>query len=110
VLAVVPAGYFLKGPGQVAPCPKGEWKSGTATEGNCTRCAQGVTTEAMAAISEASCNSKWHPVNHLRWPGVGSPFVTCRARPDCCVLWIGSTDAWNAAEVYSCVVLIALLV
>lgn len=55
VLAVVPPGYFLKGPGQVAPCPQGEWKAGIGTDGNCTRCAMGVTTEGPAATSESNC-------------------------------------------------------
>jgi hypothetical protein len=53
--AVVPAGYYLKGPGQIAPCPKGEWKSGTGTNGNCTKCAFGVTTSAEASISIDNC-------------------------------------------------------
>jgi hypothetical protein len=34
--AVVPAGYYLKTPGQVAPCPVGEWKAGVGASGNCT--------------------------------------------------------------------------
>lgn len=53
--AVVPPGYYLKGPGQVAPCPQGEWKSGIGADGNCTRCAMGVTTEGPAATSELNC-------------------------------------------------------
>jgi hypothetical protein len=34
IAAVVPPGYFLKSPGQVAPCPQGEWKSGPGTAAN----------------------------------------------------------------------------
>jgi hypothetical protein len=52
---VVPAGYFLKGPGQVAQCPKGEYKEGTGPAGNCTKCAFGVTTTADASISQDNC-------------------------------------------------------
>ena len=53
--AVVPAGYYLKAPGQIAPCPKGEYKSGVGTNGNCTKCAFGVTTTAEASISVDNC-------------------------------------------------------
>ena len=35
--AVVPAGYYLKAPGMVAPCPMGEWKAGAGLPGNCTK-------------------------------------------------------------------------
>jgi hypothetical protein len=52
---VVPAGYFLKSPGQVAPCPKGEYKSGTGTVANCTRCATGVSTENEGSDGEDKC-------------------------------------------------------
>lgn len=52
---MVPAGYYLKAPGQAAPCPKGEWKSGTGSNGNCTKCAYGVTTEFEASVSEDNC-------------------------------------------------------
>jgi hypothetical protein len=56
--AVVPAGYYLKGPGQVAPCPQGEWKAGVGTDGNCTKCAVGIDTPRMASTSEADCSCK----------------------------------------------------
>lgn len=52
---VIPAGYYLKGPGQVAPCPKGEWKSGVGLSANCTKCAFGVTTLAEASTSIDNC-------------------------------------------------------
>jgi hypothetical protein len=55
--AVVGPGYYLKGPGQVAPCPRGEWKAGIGSDGNCTRCALGVTTLDIAASSELNCTS-----------------------------------------------------
>lgn len=55
LLPVVPAGYFLKSPGQVAPCPKGEYKAGTAAAAACTPCAGGVTTAGEASTSEAAC-------------------------------------------------------
>lgn len=51
----MPAGYYLKGPGQIAPCPKGEYKAGIGTNGNCTKCAFGVTTIAEASISVDNC-------------------------------------------------------
>ena len=35
---LVPAGYYLKAPGQVAPCPQGEYKEGLGTAANCTKC------------------------------------------------------------------------
>jgi hypothetical protein len=56
-IAVVGPGYYLKGPGQVAPCPRGEWKAGIGSDGNCTRCALGVTTLDIAASSELNCTS-----------------------------------------------------
>lgn len=53
--AVVPEGYFLRGPGQVAACPKGEYKAGTSTTATCTKCAVGVTTESEGSNAEADC-------------------------------------------------------
>lgn len=53
--AVVPPGYFLKGPGQVAPCPAGEWKSGVGAAANCVKCAFGVTTASIASTSADAC-------------------------------------------------------
>jgi hypothetical protein len=55
VSAVVPPGSYLKSPGQVAPCPKGEYKEGTGPSGNCTKCAFGVTTTAEGSISVDNC-------------------------------------------------------
>jgi len=52
---VVPAGYYLKAPGQIAPCPKGEWKSGIGSNGNCTKCAFGVTTAAEGSTTIDAC-------------------------------------------------------
>jgi len=52
---VVPEGFYLKGPGQVAPCPKGEFKSGVGPTASCTKCAYGVTTRAVGSTSEANC-------------------------------------------------------
>lgn len=56
--AVVPAGYYLKGPGQVAPCPKGEYKADLNPNGNCSKCAFGVTTSAEGSISVDNCTSE----------------------------------------------------
>ena len=53
---MVPEGYYLKGPGQVAPCPKGEYKVGFEALPSCTKCAAGVTTPGEASISAAACN------------------------------------------------------
>jgi hypothetical protein len=54
-LAVVPEGYFLKSPGQTAPCSRGEWKAGFGIVASCTRCSEGVTTPAEGATAEAAC-------------------------------------------------------
>lgn len=51
----MPEGYYLKGPGQVAPCPKGEFKAGFDALPSCTKCAAGVSTLNEASISEAAC-------------------------------------------------------
>jgi len=53
---VVPEGFYLKNPGQVALCPKGEYKSGFAEAASCTKCALGVTTPDVASISPANCS------------------------------------------------------
>lgn len=55
---IVPAGYYLKAPGQVAPCPQGEYKEGLGTAANCTKCAFGVTTPTEAAVHRNSCSSE----------------------------------------------------
>jgi hypothetical protein len=62
----VPAGYFLQGPGQVAPCPVGEYSTvgGAAAAaagaiGACQRCPTGVTTLAEASASIAACTGMW---------------------------------------------------
>jgi hypothetical protein len=52
---VVPEGYFLKAPGQVAPCPKGEYKSGFAEAPSCDKCAAGVTTQGVASSHKDNC-------------------------------------------------------
>jgi hypothetical protein len=52
---VVPPGYYLKGPGQVAPCPKGEFKSGYGAVASCSKCATGVSTKDEASIDVANC-------------------------------------------------------
>lgn len=51
----MPAGFYLKGPGQVAPCPKGEWKAGTGAGASCTKCAVGVSTKSEASTAETDC-------------------------------------------------------
>lgn len=52
-LAVVLPGFFLKAPGQVAPCPQGEFKSGTAA---CTKCPlPGTTTSQPASTHRDNC-------------------------------------------------------
>jgi len=58
-LAVVPAGYYLKGPGQAVPCPKGEWKEGVGLQGNCTKCPVGVTTASEGSTSLNACQGGW---------------------------------------------------
>ena len=56
--AVVPAGWYLKAPGEAVPCPKGEWKSGVGADGNCKKCSYGVTTADVASVSKAECKSE----------------------------------------------------
>jgi hypothetical protein len=68
----VPPGFYLKSPGQVAPCPKGEWKSGTASSGNCIKCARGVTTLSEGSESEADCKGGSEQGARTRRP-VGPP-------------------------------------
>lgn len=51
----VPAGYYLKGPGEVAPCPMGEYQAGNDPVAQCTKCAAGVTTAAENSTSRAEC-------------------------------------------------------
>ena len=51
LVAVIPAGMYLKAPGQVAPCPRGEWKEGVGINGNCTKCSWGVTTAKEGSTS-----------------------------------------------------------
>lgn len=53
--AVVPEGFYVKGPGQVAPCPFGEYKQGFAAAPSCTKCAKGVSTTNVGSTSEAAC-------------------------------------------------------
>lgn len=62
LLAEVPEGYYLQGPGQVAPCPRGEYSNGPYVAGSstCTKCAVGVTTPDVASTSEANCTVLWH--------------------------------------------------
>jgi hypothetical protein len=50
-------GYYLKGPGQVAPCPKGGAESGYDAVAACSKCAEGVTTLAEASTNQAACVS-----------------------------------------------------
>lgn len=54
--AVVPEGYYLKMPGQVAPCLRAEYKSGFAEAPSCTKCVNGATTLDVASVSEANCS------------------------------------------------------
>jgi hypothetical protein len=56
VCAVIPPGFYMKGPGMIAPCPVGEWKDGTGPAGNCTKCAFGVTTAFEASKTAAECS------------------------------------------------------
>jgi len=54
----VSEGYFLKGPGQVAPCPKGEYKSGFSAASTCDKCPTGTTTLQQASKSAADCKGE----------------------------------------------------
>jgi hypothetical protein len=54
-LPVVPAGFYVKTPGQVAPCPRGEWKAGIGPAASCTKCMQGVTTPGEGSTSSSAC-------------------------------------------------------
>ncbi len=59
---LVPAGYFLKSPGQIAPCDQGSYQpkylgQAAATVGVCTACAEGVTTADKGSNVTTEC--KW---------------------------------------------------
>lgn len=51
----LPAGYFLRGPGIVAACPQGEYKTGSGGAAGCSKCPFGVTTRKEASASIAAC-------------------------------------------------------
>lgn len=55
---VVPAGYYLKTPGQVAPCPRGEYRTADdPTITSCDKCnVDGVTTADVGSALAADCN------------------------------------------------------
>lgn len=72
---VVPAGYYLKTPGQVAPCPTDEFKSGVSANGSCTACPKGATTPKEGATSEAECNSK------LQVDGMSDEWLAVKIQP-----------------------------
>jgi hypothetical protein len=52
---VVPEGFFISSPGQVAPCPRGEYKAGFGLVSSCSKCVEGVTTDREASASAAAC-------------------------------------------------------
>ena len=47
-------------PGQVAPCPQGNWKAEVGTSVYCTKCAEGVTTPREASTSQSDCKREEH--------------------------------------------------
>jgi hypothetical protein len=49
-------GFYLRGPGEVAPCPKGEYQATNTTVGQCTKCEPGVTTQYEQSVSNTDCN------------------------------------------------------
>lgn len=66
--AVVPPGYYLKTPGQVAACPQGEYQDSyvppSTGVGKCTPCGVGITTSvANAADNRNLCKREYDSVN-----------------------------------------------
>lgn len=51
-----PPGSFLKAPGVVALCPRGEYKSGFNLDVKCTVCPAGSTTAAEGSDASSDCN------------------------------------------------------
>lgn len=57
----VPKGYFLKSPGQIAPCDQGSYQdkelpAEQAQVGACIACPEGVTTADKASEAQSDCN------------------------------------------------------
>jgi hypothetical protein len=57
--AAVPLGYFLKGPGVAAPCPKGTYTNSTRSLAQCVACPLGTTTVKEGAPSSDACTGVW---------------------------------------------------
>ncbi|WIA10380.1 hypothetical protein OEZ85_010572 [Tetradesmus obliquus] len=56
----VPAGYFMKSPGQIAPCDQGSYQDkyltvDQASVGSCKACPEGVTTKDKGSTLKADC-------------------------------------------------------
>lgn len=85
---VVPEGYFVKAPGQVAPCARGAYKAGFAAVIDCSPCAGGVTTPQEGSKSEAACS--------------GGQVVEFCVSPCCYPITPGAAAAWaNLKELIS---------
>uniref|UniRef100_A0A383VXC6 Tyrosine-protein kinase ephrin type A/B receptor-like domain-containing protein n=1 Tax=Tetradesmus obliquus TaxID=3088 RepID=A0A383VXC6_TETOB len=58
---MVPKGYFLKSPGQIAPCDQGSYQdkdlaAQQASVGSCIPCQEGVTTKDKGSTAASDCN------------------------------------------------------
>lgn len=51
----MPPGYYVRAPGQIAPCPKGEFKLGFIAVGTCSKCAAGVSTPEVGSTTGDAC-------------------------------------------------------
>jgi hypothetical protein len=54
-ICTAPAGWYVKSPGVVAPCPKGEYKSVQSLATSCTACGEGISTVNTASTAQTAC-------------------------------------------------------
>lgn len=64
----VPPGYFLKAPGQAAPCGQGTYKTSTVPSVLCTACPSGTTTEREGSPSADACSGTVCCWGVIYWP------------------------------------------
>lgn len=73
---LVPKGYFVRAPGQIAPCPRGEYKDTLTAVATCTPCGTGVTTVSEGSTANTDCKvllpKYWAP----SYSGTGSGPIT----------------------------------
>jgi hypothetical protein len=82
--AVVPEGFYLKGPGQVAPCVRGTFKSGFLPAAECTPCGRGVLTPREGSTSAANCTGVWLVSFGVPLGRHGHVLHATQRKPPCC--------------------------